>query len=136
MKKLNTHYYDGRLKKLFHEIQDSVPKSVELPSLDVCYRDMDILISEHQNLRIRRIANKVMRTLDADRGTPKNLDTTSDVNVDDLIPYVWHYVKDYDQSAKDLFIEQMAEILGGMCPQGRVARLIQMIELPPKVEQD
>jgi hypothetical protein len=136
MKKLNTHYYDGKLKERFHEIRESVPKSVELPSLSICYQEMDVLICSTTNLRTRRIANKVMRTLEADTGSAKNHDATSDINVDDLIPLVWYYVRNYDISGKDLFIEQIAEIQGGMCPQGRVARLIQMVELPPKENTD
>jgi hypothetical protein len=133
MNKLNTHFYDGKLKERYQEIQASIPQSEELPTLEVCYKEIFQLIRE-QKAKKGQTAAGVLNKLKSQTGNPANHDTRSNIRVDDLLPLVWYHVRGYDQSAKRLFVEQIAEMRGGMCPQGRVTRLIQMVELlsPPK----
>ena len=49
-----------------------------------------------------------------------------DINVEDLLQRAWRFVKNYDSSGKNIFVEQLSEIYNsGPCAQGRTTRLYQ-----------
>jgi len=130
MGKLNTHFYDGKLNPRFLEIQKSIPNPLPL---EQTYREIKALINTTftDQPQRKKQALAIIKRLKNDRGKVANHDQKNKIHVDQLLPLVWTQVKEYDATAKLLFLEQLIEIRGGMCPQGRTTRLIQMIELPP-----
>jgi len=124
MKKLNTHFYDGQLTQRYNEIKKMLDK--ECLTLNQCFNEIEELI-EKSNLPLNqiKIANFMLNLLKNKNG---NYDSANKIHVHDLLPYVWTKVRDYDDSGKQLFLEQLIDIRGGTCPQGRVARLIQLVE--------
>lgn len=125
MRKLNTHFYDGQLNPRFLEIQKAIPNPL---SLDQTFQEIINLINQ-QKPKQKQQATRIIQRLKADRGKPANHDQKNQIHVDQLLPLVWTRVKEYDHTGQSLFIEQLIEIQGGMCPQGRTARLLQMVEL-------
>ena len=129
MRKLNTHFYDGQLHPRFVEIQTIIKNPL---SLDQTYKEIALLIDNKlkQKPKQRQQAMMILQRLQTDRGKSANHDQKNHIHVDQLLPLVWTCVKEYDESGQSLFLEQLIEIQGGMCPQGRTARLLQMVELP------
>ena len=127
MRKLNTHFYDGQLHPRFLEIQSAILNPL---SLDQSYVEIIQLIDTTLENTSKQQATKIIQQLKTDRGKPANYDSKNQIHLDLLLPLVWTCVKEYDFSGKSLFLEQLIEMKGGMCPQGRVARLLQMVELP------
>lgn len=124
MYKLNTHYYDGKLKikyqNLKHELEDQIIQ------LDQCWIEIKQLVMQETKGAQRKKANMILNKLRSnDHG---NYDKANDIHIHELIPYVWTKVREYDNSGKRVFIEQLIDITRGMCPQGRVTRLLQVVE--------
>ena len=117
--KLNTHYYDGQLKAL-----KGLIKKVDLTFND-CLNEIK---SESEKLNDKTIKNniaKVNAVLIADR--KGNYDPINDIKLEELLPYIWSVIKNYEQSYKNVFFEQFSDILNGSCPQGRITRMWQFI---------
>jgi hypothetical protein len=129
MKKLNTHHYDGQLNTLYREIESMVK---DPPSLETTYQEITELINTllADNKKVRKDTQNILNILQTSTGTPANYDGSNNINVDKLLPLVWACVKDYDNSAKMIFLEQIQEMKNGLCPQGRTTRLIQLVEIP------
>lgn len=134
MRKLNTHFYDGQLHDLYQQIISLTPTPV---SLETAYQEIIILINTLESAKVRQQTHQVLAILKNDRNKSANYDTANRINVDHLLPLVWTKVREYDTSAKLLFLEQLREMRGGLCAQGRTTRLIQMIEIPvpPKIDE-
>jgi len=127
MGKLNTHFYDGHLQPRYQEIINAIPNPIPL---ETTYQEIsDLIRTLHTSPRTKHRAHQILNIIKNDRGKPANYDPKNQIHVDQLLPLVWTKVKEYDDSAKKLFVEQLGEIQGGLCPQGRTTRLIQMVEL-------
>lgn len=123
VQKLDTHYYDGKLKNRFAALQQKVTSHV---SLDICWREIKELIDARLRRNRHSVAMMIWNRLKADLESASNFDQRSGIRVEDVLPLVWTLVREWDDSGKDAFLEQWVDIKGGMCPQGRVARLLQM----------
>jgi hypothetical protein len=122
-KSLDTHFYDGKLHTRFTLLKDEL-KDKDLPSIDLCKDSFLNLINiSNLNPKQKIIAINMTNLL----FSKNDIDTTNNIAIYDLIPLVWFKVKDYDDSAKKLFLEQLIDINKGQCIQGRVARLIQLV---------
>jgi hypothetical protein len=128
MQKLNTHYYDGQLHNRFVELNEYVSKnSIAIIPLNLCSIEITILINESSiDQRTKMICLHILNQLISNSN--ENFDKSNNIHLHDLLPIVWAIVKKYDASGKCLFLEQLSEIANGMCAQGRVARLLQMVE--------
>ncbi|MEX0596282.1 MAG: hypothetical protein WD512_07255, partial [Candidatus Paceibacterota bacterium] len=131
MKKLNTHHYDGQLHTLYREIEGMVK---DPPSLETTYQEISELINSllADDKKARKDTHNILNILRTSTGTSANYDGSNNINVDKLLPLVWACVKEYDNSAKIIFLEQIQEMRNGLCPQGRTTRLIQLVEIPTK----
>lgn len=132
MRKLNTHFYDGKLKEKYHKLKESFDHEEALP-LNQCWNEIQQLIIKHTNKKRRGQALFVLNKL---KGQAGNYDNANQIHVHELVPYAWTRIRKYDQSGQLLFLEQLIDITRGMCPQGRVTRILQVVEdpIPPKNE--
>jgi len=129
MQKLNTHYYDGCLNTRYNELVAYIAKNnINVLSLNICYEEIKRLIEEVNGIKEgkKKICRFVLEKLVGEDGN--NYDRVNNIEVKKLLEMVWSLVKNYDESGKLLFLEQLGEISGGMCAQGRSARLLQMAE--------
>lgn len=127
MRKLDTHFYDGQLHDLYQQIISLTPTPI---SLETAYQEIAELINTSLSPTTRQQTHQVLNILKNDRDKSANYDTANRINVDHLLPLVWTKVREYDTSGKLLFLEQLREMRGGLCAQGRTTRLIQMVEIP------
>lgn len=116
--KLNTHYYDDKLYS--HE------KMIELKGLNIPVdekiKEFDSLCekikkSECKNIKMA-LASVVM--IKESIGKVANFDNTKGVFADDILYLLCK------KDVSDYFIEQLADIMGGQCSQGRCTRLFQI----------
>lgn len=122
--KLNTHYYDGKLNARFNSLKNS--NNNEVVSLAVCWKEIKDLIKSRLQKKRLEVALMIWKKMKSDVGRKANFDQKSRLRVRNVLPLVWTLVRKWDDSGKDLFLEQWIDIKGGMCPQGRIARLMQM----------
>lgn len=67
--------------------------------------------------------NEALNLLTNDR--KRNYDNKNDIHTEDILPRTWRFVRDYDQDGQIVFFEQLIDILGGACSQGRTTRIMQ-----------
>lgn len=115
--KLNTHYYDGEFRKF-----QSLIKNVDQSFVD-CLNEIKVESFNVDDESIKKNVLKVIDILLINRQA--NYDPINDIHMEDLLPYVWSQIKNFDQSGKNVFFEQFADILSGSCPQGRITRIWQ-----------
>lgn len=119
MEKLETHYYDGKLIDLYTFI---LAERVELLK-DLRDRFREVLLSLNSKLSL--VAYNVLVILINSIGTGSNFDNTNNINGDDLLLICSSLVDNEDFIL--LLNSQLEEMTGGMCPQGRVDRLLQTL---------
>lgn len=117
MNKLNTHYYDGKLKERYKKLKETTVSDL---TFSETIKEIENLVKE--NPRAKQIINLF-------KSPHGNYDRANDIHIKDLLPLIWQHVKTYDESGKKLFIEQIIDIHNGKCPQGRTTRLLQCITL-------
>lgn len=126
MKLLNTHFYDGKLSVRYQELCDQEWKNNELISLDQSWKEIKILIIQLvENDQKKKIALNILKRLQSNEMS--NYDHKNDIHVHELMPIIWSHVRTYDKSAQKVFIEQLIDMQRGICAQGRVTRLIQLV---------
>jgi hypothetical protein len=124
--KLNTHYYDGKMKDRYQKLQNITPNP---PSLKETTQEITKLIkslidfSPSQKTKANHMLQKLILRQKA------NHDTSNQIWVPDLLPLVWYHVKNYETSAQKLFLEQILDIYRGPCPPGRTTRLLQCVPI-------
>ena len=118
---MNTHIFDGQLVGLL----DGYPSPITDWEHDLT--EMDAMIdSLGVNPIIAAQAHTAIRIFAANDG--QNYDPLNRLHVKDLVPLVWVFVKRCcDRNSQMLFVEQLADLLSGICPQGRTTRLIQFL---------
>src|SRR3990170_3701392 len=123
IKKLNTHYYDGKLKEnsLIESVSDL--QKVDAPELTAEKRElftslMDKLMAEKQTM-----AGYAVRAIIDGIRSPANFDPTNGIYADDIL-----YLICKGDYPSEYFTEQLGDIItSGSCPQGRCARLFQIL---------
>ena len=126
MQKLNTHYYDCKLKYV-----DEIVVKVVINIDDVNLINVDIkIVSFEDTLDEIKIYSKniidisnILSLLKNDR--KNNYDSKNNINFENLLTYTWNKLKYMDDSIKKLFIEQLSDISKGSCSQGRTTKIIQ-----------
>lgn len=127
MKKLssNTHSYDSLLKKNYNDLKKIDTNNLVQPIN--FYDTINEIYSYIRNLNFNLQNKQAIDAIILIKNDPKNnYDKENDINVEDLLPRVWRFVKNYDSSGKEIFLEQLSEIYNsGPCAQGRTTRLYQ-----------
>jgi hypothetical protein len=134
---IETHSYDGKLsfykdvilkaKTDFTKIGQAIPTFSE-----TIQEVTQFLVDCKEKSSMVTNAKKSLQLLASKQG---NYDKSNDVNVEELFPLIWLTVKtahlrvdDEDiSSVERTFVEQLADIQGGHCPEGRTTRMIQLL---------
>jgi len=117
---VNTHFYDTKLKELYQHMLELDNKALQKP-LPLKVTVAEIRSSAHDCDRGK--LNRVLSMLESN--DINNYDPANNIHVHDLLPRVWRFVKNYEDTARAGFYEQLIDILSGSCSQGRTTRLIQ-----------
>lgn len=117
MEKLDTHYYDGKLTGVYDELIKNRLKILENNDHKTTLLSL--------NNKLNPVAYNVLTVLVQSIGTGGNNDPTNEINGDDLLLICSSLVDNEDFIG--LFNNQLEEMIGGMCPQGRVDRLLQSV---------
>jgi hypothetical protein len=134
----NTHDYDGKLREKWFEMR---PMLIEkyLPncfSFDDTIKQIEEWL-DRKYFNVKRIgrARRSIKILTTQRKS--NFDYKNDIDVHELLPILWDKVKN-QEDIHDTFYEQLCDITGGSCSQGRSTRLFQFLflfDLPTDTEQ-
>jgi hypothetical protein len=135
----NTHAYDGKLRDKWFEIR---PMLIEkyLPnclSFDETIKQIEEWL-EKKYYNVKRIgrARRSIKILTSQRKS--NFDSRNEIDVEELLPILWDKVKN-QEDIHDTFYEQLCDITGGSCSQGRSTRLFQFLflfDLPINTEEE
>ncbi|CAF1454796.1 unnamed protein product [Adineta steineri] len=125
----NTHDYDGKLREKWFEIRSILIKEY-LPnclSFDDTIKEMEQwLDKKYSNVKRIGRARRSIKILTTQRQS--NFDSKNDIDVEELLPILWNKVKN-QEDIHDTFYEQLCDITGGSCSQGRSTRLFQFLFL-------
>lgn len=134
-----THDYDGELREKWFQMR---PMLIEryLPhcrSFDQTLKEIEQWL-DRKYFNVKRIgrARRALSILTSHRRG--NFDSRNDIDVEELLPILWNQVKE-KADLHDTFYEQLCDITGGSCSQGRSTRLFQFLflfDLPKTDEQD
>ncbi|CAF1161909.1 unnamed protein product [Rotaria sp. Silwood1] len=125
----NTHDYDGKLRQKWFEIRPMLISNY-LPhclSFDDTIKDIEKWLDK-KYFNVKRIgrARRSLNILVSSRN--RNFDSRNEIDVEELLPILWDKVKN-QQDIHDTFYEQLCDITGGSCSQGRSTRLFQFLFL-------
>jgi len=116
MSKTDTHTYDGKIAIELRGLEEASTLSVE-EKKERCKLLLDFKINE--------VAQRFMKQMINDIGTPANYDGTNKLCADDLLVLCAKYDKNED-FLQNLEI-QLQDMHTGFCPQGRTHRLYQLL---------
>ena len=130
----NTHSYDSLLKKNYNDL-----KKIDINNLVQPINFNNTINEIYSYIRNLNFNLQNKQAIDAiiliKNDQKNNYDKENDINVEDLLPRVWRFVKNYDSSGKEIFVEQLSEIYNsGPCSQGRTTRLYQFYY--PHIDQE
>lgn len=121
---LNTHDYDRYIGDIYHNLKEIDNKNLLKPSkFKDTLDDIELQIETLKPLETYILCKNVLILLRYD--ISNNYDSLNNISVEDILPRTWRFVKNYDNSGKNIFYEQLADIWNGPCPQGRVSRIFQ-----------
>jgi hypothetical protein len=135
----NTHDYDGKLRDKWFEIR---PMLIEryLPNClsfdDTIKQIEEWLDKKYYNVKRIGRARRAIRILTSQRRS--NFDSKNEIDVEELLPILWDKVKN-QEDIHNTFYEQLCDITGGSCSQGRSTRLFQFLflfDLPTITEEE
>jgi hypothetical protein len=125
----NTHDYDGKLREKWFEmrsilIEEYLPNCL---SFDDTIKEIEQWLDK-KYFNVKRIgrARRSIKILTSQRKS--NFDSRNDIDVEELLPILWDKVKK-QEDIHDTFYEQLCDITGGSCSQGRSTRLFQFLFL-------
>jgi hypothetical protein len=132
----NTHDYDGKLRDKWFQMR---PMLIEkyLPnclSFDNTIKEIEQWLNK-KYYNVKRIgrARRSIDILTSQRRS--NFDSRNDIDVEELLPILWNQVKN-QEDIHNTFYEQLCDITGGSCSQGRSTRLFQFLflfDLPSEI---
>lgn len=122
MQLLNTHNYDNKLKDTCQQILEKYQTNISFEETIEKVRDM----SKQLNYDRMGQVEQTLHLFINDRNG--NYDSTNDIRVEDLLVRLFPLVEKWENSCKIVFLEQIADVMGGTCPQGRCTRLVQLFD--------
>src|SRR3989338_134117 len=121
---LDTHHYDHHLRELYKSLRDRDLHELRQPAdFESTLREILDILNSSVNDPLKEKCLSVLTIFVND--IESNRDSANDITVEDLLPRVWRFVREYELDEKMIFFEQLADVLGGRCAQGRTTRLIQ-----------
>lgn len=130
MSQTDTHFYDTKLLQSYQTLKDiDIQTLVQPPNIMVSCNQCFVAavklclegkIRKEQLKQIKYVLNLFLDTRSRD-----NYDSENKIHVHDIFPRVWRFATKYDEPMLLLFYEQLIDVLGGRCSQGRTTRLIQ-----------
>jgi hypothetical protein len=117
---LNTHNYDNKLKDICKNI---IEKYQPLMSFEETIEKVRELAKQLNYNRINQVDQALNLFIHDKNG---NYDSTNDIRVEDLLVRLFPLIEKWEDNCKIIFLEQIADVMGGTCPQGRCTRLIQL----------
>lgn len=120
----NVHGYEKKIKEIYQKCMNE-DKEIYPPFNSVINEIHEYVVNCMIDQKIKTKALKAVHLLEKDHGTKRNIDDTNNINIGHLLPRVWQIVKKLEQSGKNVFIQQLADITKGSCSQGRSIRLVQ-----------
>jgi hypothetical protein len=129
----NTHDYDG--DKWFQMRPMLVEKYLpNCLSFDDTIKEIEQWLNK-KYYNVKRIgrARRSIDILTSQRRS--NFDSRNDIDVEELLPILWNQVKN-QEDIHNTFYEQLCDITGGSCSQGRSTRLFQFLflfDLPSEI---
>lgn len=134
-----THDYDGKLREQWFQMRPMLIEKYlpDCSSFDQTVNEIEEWI-ERKYFNVPRVgrARRAIRILRTQRQS--NFDRRNDIDVEELLPILWNQVKD-KEDLHGTFYEQVCDITGGSCSQGRSTRLFQFIflfDLPITQQQE
>jgi hypothetical protein len=135
----NTHDYDGKLRDKWFQmrpilIEKYLPNCLSFT--DTIRQIEEWLDKKYYNVKRIGRARRSIRILTSQRQS--NFDSRNDIDVEELLPILWDKVKN-QEDIHDTFYEQLCDITGGSCSQGRSTRLFQFLflfDLPTNTEEE
>lgn len=133
-----THDYDTKLEIPYrkyleidnHELTDPQPFEQVIDEIKQCIMSLN----KNKNKYKKQMLDTTDLLLN---GNQNNYDDKNRINVKDLLPRTWRFVKLYDSSGLECFLEQLADITSsGSCSQGRVTRIFQFYEFHMLIHSD
>lgn len=128
--KLNTHFYDRKLKKRYY---DAVAMEEKLlppakKTLEETVDDIKKQMSEDKwgEGQKRMEAEASLECIGLSEAKDPNYDKTNDIHTGDLLRRLWRIAVHYDISTRSIVYDQLADMKRGNCPQGRAIRLVQI----------
>lgn len=132
MKQLNTHYYDGSLTKAYRDLvsRDQPLCTTFVQALNAIKADAQTRLAPGTLKRLNRVLKLLAQ------GGPNNYDQRNQIQVEDILSRTWQHVQHFDSDGRDVFYEQLCDILNGSCAQGRTTRIYQFYQMcPPNFTQ-
>ena len=131
-----THDYDTKLEIPYREYLELDNKELIEPEPfeQVIEEIKQCILSLDRNRYKKHMLGTINLLLGENSG---NYDDKNKINVRDLLPRTWRFVKLYDNSGLECFLEQLADITSsGPCSQGRVTRIFQFYEFHMLIHSD
>ena len=125
----NTHAYDGQLREKWFQMRPMLLEKYlpQCVSFDDTLKEIEQWL-DRKYFNVKRIARarRSLRILATQR--KGNFDSRNDIDVEELLPILWDKVRNQND-IHDTFYEQLCDITGGSCSQGRSTRLFQFLFL-------
>lgn len=125
--KLNTHYYDGKLKDTISTFEDEfnhIKNEVNNEKILFAIRYLnEVCIQKGCSSRAKQSLHKIIH----DRSG--NIDSINGLNAEILLYIIYTRIIDSDNNDTfELLNTQLDEMMSGLCPQGRCIRLLQILK--------
>lgn len=119
----DTHNYDGKLINIVNSIREKFNSEINFEESIIEI----VKLCEEINYNRKLEVHICLKLFINDRNS--NHDNTNNVSVEDILPRLWTIIRKWDKDGKEVFLEQLADVVHGSCPQGRTTRLLQLFPL-------
>lgn len=146
---LNAHFYDGHISYAIDFFKEEL-SIIQQKSKEEKNASLQILRELLVKKGLTQKATMCLNSITSNINCKSNYDSKSKINAADLLYLIYEYIiKEIDYENKitleeninkseyiNLLIVQLDEMASGMCPQGRVNRLFQVLLLKLNVEEN
>lgn len=126
---IDTHFYDTHLQQVIttkKDINEDEKKNF-LKTIVEIMKKLNQFKNIIEPVKYYNVINTIKLFI---TDVHNNYDEVNKIRLELLLPKIWNNIINKDSSILISFFEQMADIIvSGPCPQGRITRLIQFIDL-------
>ena len=126
---IDTHFYDTHLQQVITTKKDinEDEKKIFLKTIVEIMKKLNQFKNIIEPVKYYNVINTIKLFI---TDVHNNYDEVNKIRLELLLPKIWNNIINKDSSILISFFEQMADIIvSGPCPQGRITRLIQFIDL-------